>query len=84
MAVISNKREIVREDVVKWIKNLLIFSSGSIIVFLVVLQQGGTFQQAGVALYGALVNALIDLFRKWEGETKYIGHQVTKVSDPLN
>ena len=84
MAILSDKKELIKEDYIKWAKNLLIFSSGSIVVFLIVLQQGGTFQEATVALYGALINALIDLFRKWEGETRYFGQQVTKVTDPLN
>lgn len=82
-AIVSDKNELIWEDIEKWGKNLLVFSSGSIIVALVVLQQGGTFQEALFALYGSMVNAFIDLLRKFSGETRYFDGQVTKVTDPI-
>ncbi len=70
--VISGKNEIVWEDIKRWANNIFIFSSGSIIIFLVALQTGATIQTALLALYGALINAVIDLVRKYQQEIKYV------------
>ncbi len=75
---ISGHNELIWEDVKRWAKNILVFSSGSIIVFLVALQTGASVQEAALALYGALINALIDLFKKWQGEIKYVSGSVIK------
>lgn len=60
-----------QDDVNKWAKNLLIFSAPLLIVFLTQLQAGVPLDKAVYTLYGALINALIDILRKFtDGEMK--------------
>lgn len=60
------------QDWQRWAKNVFIFSSPAVLVFLIALQSGATVQQAAVALYGAVINAVIDLIKKFQAEVKYI------------
>lgn len=55
----------------RWAKNAFIFSVPALIVFLLVLQGGGTLKEAMVAIYGAIINALLDILRKYQAEVIY-------------
>lgn len=54
-----------KEDWKRWAKNILIFSSPLLILFLTELQKGTDVKQAAVLVYAALINAVIDLLRKY-------------------
>lgn len=58
------KDTLTREDMKKWARNVFIFSSPSLLVFLMALQTGD-FQVALGAFYSALLASLIDLIRKY-------------------
>jgi hypothetical protein len=60
------------QDWKRWAKNAFIFSAPALLVFLIALQSGATLQQAGIALYGAAINAVIDFIKKYQAEVKYI------------
>jgi len=70
--VVSGVNELIAQDWKRWAHNAFVFSSGSILVFLIALQSGATLQQALVALYGAIINAVIDLIKKYQAEIKYV------------
>ena len=52
----------------KWIKNLLVFSSPALIVFLTSLANGEEMKVAAQLLYVAAINAVIDFLRKYKAE----------------
>lgn len=81
---VSNKNEVVWEDVKRWARNLLVFSAGSIIVFLTALQSGADIQTAAIALYGALINAVIDILMKFKSETRYEDGTREVKSEPIS
>jgi hypothetical protein len=69
--ITSSKNELIKEDIARWFKNLLIFSSPALILFLTSVQAGDPFEISGKILLVALINALIDLLRKFTGENQY-------------
>lgn len=62
----SPKNSLSQEDLARWAKNVLIFSSPALIAFLVALQSGMSLKQASLAIYPALMNAAIDLLKKYK------------------
>lgn len=54
------------QDWNKWGKNVLIFSTPAIILFLGALANNTPIQEAVKVLYLAIINALIDLLRKFQ------------------
>ena len=70
---VSQKFEFTKEDFVRWTNNIIIFSTPAVLAFLIALSQGVPLKQAAYALYIALVNAAIDLIRKWYSTTEYKG-----------
>lgn len=69
--MISPKNKLIKQDMIKWTKNTLLFSSPAIIAFLTVLQGGGSFEFALGAGYSALTAAIIDLLKKFIAENEY-------------
>lgn len=61
----SKQDSLSREDMMKWARNVAIFFSPSLIIFLGLVQNGTPIVQALPALYGGLIAALIDLLRKF-------------------
>lgn len=53
------------QDIRQWIKNLLIFSSPILILILTELQKGTPLEQVKPLIMAALINALIDILRKF-------------------
>lgn len=53
------------QDIRQWIKNLLIFSSPILILILTELQKGMPLEQVKPLIMAALINALIDILRKF-------------------
>lgn len=70
------KDTLTREDLKRWGKNVLIFSSPALLAFCYALQTGG-FTFALGAFYSALLAALIDLLRKYSS-----GVEQTTVNQP--
>lgn len=70
--VTSPKWQLVPEDYKKFVRDMFIFSIPALIVFLTVIQQGGTVDEAGVALYTWALSQAINLLQKWAGEKTYI------------
>jgi len=61
----SRSGELNRKDWEQWAKNLLIFSAPALILFLTELSHGTDWKKAMSFLYLALINALIDLLKKY-------------------
>jgi len=70
--VTSQKWRLVPEDWQKFGKDALIFSIPALIVFLTVLQSGGTVEEAGVAVYTWILSMAINLLQKLAKEKTYI------------
>jgi hypothetical protein len=70
--VTSPKWKLIPEDYQKFMRDMLIFSIPAGIVFLTVLQQGGTVEEAGIAIYTWALSQAINLLQKWAGEKTYI------------
>jgi hypothetical protein len=60
------KGELTREKVRQWIKNTITFSLTLLVGFLTSLQAGIPLDKALYFVYVGIVNALIDLTRKWK------------------
>lgn len=61
----SKKFNLNNEEIKKVVKNALIFAAPAILMFLTVLQSGGTFKEAFVAVQVWTLNTAIDLIRKF-------------------
>lgn len=70
--IISPEHKLIWEDVKKAGKNALVFSSPLIILALTELQAGKSFDEIKTLVIGAAVQIAIDLFKKWNGEVKYV------------
>ena len=53
------------KDCQQWFKNLIIFSSPILILILTELQKGTPLEQVKPLIMAALINALIDIIRKF-------------------
>lgn len=72
MAVVKSLRnKLIAQDVKRWGRNTLIFTSPALIVFLMALQAGVPVKEALFAMYPAFINLLIDLLRKYKNEARY-------------
>lgn len=69
---VSPKYKLIDEDYRKFVKDALIFSIPAAIMFLTVLQRGGTLNEAAVAVYTWALGMAINLLQKWAGEKTYI------------
>lgn len=69
--VVSDKNELIWEDVKRVAKNALIFASPLIVLALTELQAGKSWSEISTLVYGAAIQVVIDLFRKWQGEYRY-------------
>lgn len=61
----SGRFELNSDDIKKWLKNVLIFSSPLLIIALTELQKGTPIDKIAPLLYAASINALIDLLKKF-------------------
>lgn len=66
----SDKFKLSSEDINKWIRNTLLFSSPAILAFLIALQGGADFDFAKGAAFSALLGSAIDLVKKFIAENK--------------
>lgn len=66
----SKRFSINKEDAKKWLKNALIFLAPAALVFLGVLETGGTWEEGLIALKLWGINVLIDLIRKFAAGDK--------------
>lgn len=80
---ISSEKELIWNDVKRWLINSFIFAIPSIVSFLTALEAGLTVKQALFAIYPAIGTSLMDLYRKYQAETRYVDGQTTKISDPI-
>lgn len=63
----SPRFQLNQNDINMWLRNIGLFSTPLVIIFLTALQTGTPFHQAVLLLYGALLNALIDILKKFIG-----------------
>lgn len=61
----SERFELNSADMKKWGKNALIFSAPLVILFLTEIQKGTKIEDAAILLQAAVINAVIDLIRKY-------------------
>lgn len=69
--ITSEAYQLIKQDVIKWLGNQKIFILPALLVFLLAIQQGQSVETALNAVYVWGLGAIIDLLRKWIGETKY-------------
>lgn len=62
----SQKDSLSREDIIKWGKNVLIFFTPSLIVFLQAINNGVPVSLAFYALPGGIIASLLDLLIKFK------------------
>ena len=62
----SPSGELSKQDWKQWGKNTLIFSAPLLILFLTQIQAGVDLKTASSLVLAALINALIDLLRKYQ------------------
>lgn len=67
----SEEYQLIKQDIVKWAKNILVFSGPAIVIGLTALQAGDA-KIAAVAFGQALYSAVVDLLKKYLQETKYV------------
>lgn len=70
--VVSPKWRLTAPDWQKFGRDAFIFMIPALIVFLTVLQGGGTIEEAGVAVYTWILSMLINLLQKLANEKTYI------------
>jgi len=61
----SKRFKLNKEDLKKWGNNTAIFLAPAILVFLLIVKNGGTQEQALTAVYLWLLNVTIDLLKKF-------------------
>lgn len=66
----SKKNKLNKKDIKKWFDNMLTFSAVPLIVFLELLRNGVALDKAAYVLYIAVLNALIDLLKKYKADNK--------------
>jgi hypothetical protein len=54
-----------KEFVLKWRQNTMLFFAPAALVFLTVIQSGGTLEDAFIAIYLWMLNTAIDLLKKF-------------------
>lgn len=67
----SFKNELIWEDIKRWGRNTLLFTTPALIVFLTALSNGKSLNDALMVMYPAFINLVIDLLRKYRNENKY-------------
>lgn len=70
MASTSQPFQLNRSDLLKIAKNAAIFSAPAALIFLTIIQKGGSINDAMIAVYGWLLNTAIDTLRKYISGTK--------------
>jgi hypothetical protein len=61
----SNKWELNKQDILKWSNNVLIFLAPALVIFLTSVQNGTDIKSASYVMVLWVINALIDLARKY-------------------
>jgi len=67
----SKKNELIWADIRRWGMNTIIFTSPALIIFLTALANGVPVKDAMFAMYPVMVNALIDILRKYKSVNTY-------------
>lgn len=67
----SDKNELIWNDIKRWLRNVVLFTTPSLIIFLTALSNGVDVRIAALSLYGSLINALIDLLIKFKSSNTY-------------
>lgn len=70
--VVSPKNALIPEDYQRALENSLTFASPLLLVGLVALQAGQSWQEVLLLVYGAALQLAIDLVRKYINKDKYI------------
>lgn len=61
----SNRFELNKADVEKWLKNTAIFAAPAVLIFLTEIQAGKSLDEALVAIKVWVLSTAIDIVRKW-------------------
>lgn len=61
----SKRYTLNKEDIYKWLRNIAIFAAPLVLLFLVEIQKGTDYKQALMFVYAALIQAAIDLLKKF-------------------
>lgn len=61
----SKRWDLNDQDLKRVLQNGIIFAAPALLVFFSVLQAGGTFKEASVALYTWCLSTVVDVLRKW-------------------
>lgn len=61
----SKSMSIDREDLMKWLKNMVVFWATALIVFLTAVQSGVSVENALLSLYTWGISTIIDLLKKF-------------------
>lgn len=70
--VFSGKKEFNWEDLKAFGENALKYSSPVIVMILIALQAGQSWDEIKLAVYAVLLQNAINFFSKWSGEARYI------------
>jgi hypothetical protein len=66
----SKRYSLNKEDVYKWLRNIAIFSAPLVLLFLIEIQKGTDYKQALMFVYAALIQAAVDLLKKFISGSK--------------
>ena len=69
--VTSGEYELIKQDVVRVLRNTAIWSAPYLVSFFALVQSGVPIKQALMVFLGSVGTALMDLYKKWAGEAKY-------------
>ena len=69
--IVSEKYKLIKQDLLKWGKNALIFAAPMLVVFLTSIQAGQPLNEALNVVWLYMLNVFIDLLKKFVKENKY-------------
>lgn len=64
----SDRFSLTREDWNKWTRDTILFTGPAVLLFLTALSAGKSLEEAVLILYGAMLNALTNLLKKYLSE----------------
>lgn len=70
--VVSDKKQITKEDLMAWFSNFKKYSAPAILVGLLALQAGKSWEEISWLMYGVLLQNAINIVSKWIGESRYV------------
>ena len=70
--IVSGKREFNWQDAKEWGMNALKYSSPVLLMILLALQSGKTWEEISIAVYGLILQNAINIVTKWSGEARYV------------